>query len=134
MWIGVRPIATNPQYCECGLLAEEIMARLMILDVAMGIQTWLVTGAILTASGGVVIAGNLGRESGMPAGWLWLSLGIAALAVVGTLLTILRVFPLDAIVTILLAGILFPIWALWLAARAWAVWPTAEPEIEVVET
>ena len=36
LWIGVKPVATSPQLCECGLRAEEIMSRLMTLNVASG--------------------------------------------------------------------------------------------------
>jgi hypothetical protein len=132
IWIGVRPVATNPQYCDCGLLAEEIMARLMILDSVSAAQVWLVAGAILAAAAGTAVAGTLGREAGMPTGWLWLSWAISALAVVAAVLQVLRLYPFNDLATILVGGILLPIWALWLGARAWDIWPAAEPaDVEV---
>jgi MFS family permease len=128
LWIGVRPVATNPQYCDCGLLAEEIMSRLMILDSVGAAQDWLVAGAILAAAAGTAVAGTLGREAGMPTGWLWLSWTIAALSVVVAVLPILRLYPFDTLAVVLVAGILFPIWALWLGARAWDIWPRVDAE------
>lgn len=102
------------------------MSRLMALNIVGGVQTWLVGGALLAVAIGLVTAGRRGREAGMPTGWLWLSVLIAALALVGMVLPLFRVFPLDALLVVLIAGILVPIWAVWLAARVWAIWPTDE--------
>jgi hypothetical protein len=137
LWLGVKPVATSTQYCECGLLAEEIMARLMILNATGSVQSLLVSGASLLVAIGLVAGGSLGRDAGMPAAWWWLSLATAA---VGVVAAILQVFcpcivgidlPVGAISVVLLAGLLFPIWAVWLAMRAWDIWtPEAEVEVE----
>jgi hypothetical protein len=134
----VKPVATSTQYCDCGLLAEEIMARLMILNATGSVQSWLVSGAALVVAVGVAAGGALGREAGMPAAWWWLSLATAAMGVVAAVLQVfcLCVFgidvPLNVLATALVAGIMLPIWAVWLAMRAWDIWtPEAEVEVEV---
>jgi hypothetical protein len=138
LWLGVKPVATSTQYCECGLLAEEIMARLMILNATGSVQSWLVSGAALVLAVGLVAAGTLGREAGMPVAWLWLSLATAAVGVVSAVLQVFCPcifgfnFPIGALSVVLLAGILIPIWAVWLAMRASDIWtPEAEVEVEV---
>jgi len=118
MWLGVKPIATSPQYCSCGLRAEEIMSRLMILGVASVVQVWLVIGALLLLAGGTVMLAGLGREHGMSTGWVWLSLAIAAASIAVGILAVLRTYPVDQLVLLVTAGVLTPIWALWLAIRA----------------
>jgi hypothetical protein len=118
MWLGVKPIATSPQYCECGLRAEEIMSRLMVLNVAGVVQVWLVLGAILLSAVGTVLLAGIGRENGMPSGWVWLSMAIAVLSLATAVLAVLRAYPFDQLMLFLTAGILVPIWALWLAISA----------------
>jgi len=136
LWLGAKPVATSPQYCECGLLAEEIMSRLMTLNIVAAVQTWLISGALLAAAVGLLVAGTLGREAGMPGGWLWLSLAAAALAVVGSILPLFDVYPFDLLLVVLVAGVSIPIWAVWLASRAWDMWPSdevaaTEPAVEL---
>lgn len=126
LWLGVKPIATNPQLCECGLRAEEIMSRLMILRVAENTQVWMAIGAILLAAIGAVLVAPVGRRAGMPMGWVWLSLAIAILGPLAAILRVLGTFPADAIVLIVVAGIALPIWALWIALRSAAIAAPAE--------
>ncbi|MGH2379929.1 MAG: hypothetical protein ACRDG7_01760 [Candidatus Limnocylindria bacterium] len=126
VWLGARPVATSSEYCECGLEAEEVMSRLGVLGAAAEIQVWLVTGALLAGAVGFMVAGRLGREAGMPAGWWWLSVVTAVLALAVVLLVVGDAFPINVLVTVLVAGILVPIWALWLATRAWDIWPRSE--------
>ena len=117
-WLGVKPIATSPQYCECGLRNEEIMSRLMILDVAGSAQLWIAIGAIVLAAVGAVLVAGIGREAGMPAGWAWLSLVIAVLSLGSAVLAVMGAYPFDQLALLLAAGILLPVWALWVAIRA----------------
>src|SRR5918999_754642 len=131
IYIGVIPTATNPEYCECGLLAEEIMSRLMILDVTGAALTWLLNGAVVAAAVGLLAGGALGREAGMPEGWRWLSLGTAALAIVVGILSTLRLYPVDVILTVVVVGIVIPVWAVWLAIRARTIWPST-PQLDEV--
>jgi hypothetical protein len=116
-WLGAKPIATSPQYCDCGFRQEEIMSRLMILSVAQGVQLWMVLGAIVLGAAGVFLVSALGREAGMPIGWTWLSAGIAILSLAAAALAVLGAYPFDQLSVLLTAGVLVPIWALWLATR-----------------
>ncbi len=118
VWIGAKPIATSPQLCECGLLAEEIMSRLMTLNVVSGIQTWLTNGAILAAAAGVLVAARPGVRAGMPSGWALIGYATALGAVIVVVLSALRAYPVDLIGTALVAAVLLPVWAIWLAQRA----------------
>ena len=70
--IGAEPVATSTQYCECGLLQEELMSRLMAFNIVQGIVTWLTNGAIIAAAAGLVIAARPGVNAGMPVGWAYL--------------------------------------------------------------
>ena len=55
-WIGVKGVATDPHYCDCGFRAEEITSRLMALRIAGSVQTWLLIGGIVATSIGVLLA------------------------------------------------------------------------------
>jgi hypothetical protein len=135
-WLGARPIATSPQYCECGLLAEELMSRIMALNIVSGIHTWLLSGALFASAVGLVTAGGLGREAGMPTAWWWLALITAVLARVGSVLPLFGpLYPFDLLFISLIAGILVPVWAGWLALRARDIWSPSEaiPDAAVLE-
>jgi len=125
IYIGAKPIATSPQYCECGLLAEEIMSRLMTLNIVNGIQTWLVSGAMLAATVGLLAAGQLGRDAGMPAAWRTLAWVAAALALIVAILPLFDLAPFDVLLVVLVAGLLIPIWAVWFASRVDDLWAPA---------
>jgi hypothetical protein len=118
MWLGVKPIATSPQYCDCGLRAEEIMSRLMVLNISQSLQVWLVIGAIVLLAAGTVLVAGIGREAGMSARWLWLTLAISVASLATGVLGAMGAYPFDQLAIVLTAGILVPIWALWLAIRA----------------
>jgi hypothetical protein len=123
VWLGVKPIATSPQYCECGLRNEEIMSRLMILDVAGSAQLWLAIGAIVLAAVGAVLVAGIGRERGMPGSWAWLSLVIAVVSLASAGLAVIGAYPFDQLALLVAAGILIPVWALWVAIRAESLAP-----------
>jgi hypothetical protein len=126
LWLGVKPIAASPQLCECGLRAEEIMSRLMILNVAADTQIWMAIGATFLAAIGAVLIAPVGRRAGMPAGWVWLALAPAILAPIAAALHVLQAFPADWAVLLVAAGIAVPAWALWIALRSEAIAPPAE--------
>ena len=121
LWLGVKPTATSPELCECGLRAEEVMSRLMILNVAGETQLWMAIGATLLAAIGAVLIAPVGRRAGMPVGWVWLALAIAILALLAAVLHVLQAFPADNIVLLVVAGIAVPLWALWIALRTEAI-------------
>jgi hypothetical protein len=118
LWIGVKPVATSPQLCECGLRAEEIMSRLMILNVMGGVQAWLNNGAIVLVSIGVLIATALARRAGASSGWVWFSYLLVIGALLAPILGELHAEPYDLISFFVLVAILVPGWALWLAIEA----------------
>ncbi|MBA2265333.1 MAG: hypothetical protein H0W17_02970 [Chloroflexi bacterium] len=68
----------------------------------------------------------------MPRAWLGIAWVTAALALVGAVLPLFDVYPFDIMLVALVAGILIPIWAVWFASRARAMWPSAELYTEPV--
>jgi hypothetical protein len=120
--IGSVSFLTSPELCECGLREHEIMAREVAREVIFGVQLWLVVGALVLAVPGFLFAGSLGADAGMPPAWRWLSVLIALASIVLAVLAVLQAFPFDQYVLGLTAGILVPIWAVWLAMRAPDLW------------
>ena len=118
LWLGVKPVASSPELCECGLRTEEVMSRVMILNVAENVQLWMAIGAVVLAAIGALLVAPLGRRAGMPSGWFWIAMAIAVLGPLAGMLAVLGAAPFDAIVLILVAGIALPGWALWLAIRS----------------
>ena len=116
--IGSIPFLTSPELCECGLREHEIMAREVVVNTIFGVQLWLAVGALVLAVPGLWFAGSLGADAGMPQAWRWLSLVIAVASIVLAVLALLEAFPFDQYVLGLTAGILVPIWAIWLASRS----------------
>ena len=128
LWIGVKPVATSPQLCECGLRAEEIMSRLMILNVAGGVQAWLNNGAIVLMAIGVLVVTALVRRAGASSGWVWFSYLLVIGAVLAPIMGELHAEPYDLISFFVLVAILVPGWALWLAIEAPRLTPPDAPD------
>lgn len=120
--IGALPFLQSPELCECGLREHEVMAREVAINTIFGVQQWLVIGALVLAVPGFLLAGALGDEAGMPSAWRWLSYLIPVASLVLAALVVLEAFPFDEYVLGLIAGILVPIWAVWLAIRAPDLW------------
>ena len=116
--IGSIPFLTSPELCECGLREHEIMAREVVINTIFGVQLWLAVGALMLAAPGIWFAGSLGADAGMPQAWRWLSILIGVASIVLAVLAVLEAFPFDQYVLGLTAGILVPIWAIWLASRS----------------
>lgn len=110
------------------------MSRLMTLNIVGGVQTWLITGAMVAAAVGLVVAGQLGREAGMPRAWQWVAVVTAALALLGSISPLFDLYPLEVVLVVLVAGILIPIWGVWLASRAWEIWPSSDHAPEALVT
>jgi len=128
LWIGVKPVATSPQLCECGLRAEEIMSRLMILNVVGGVQAWLNNGAIVLLAIGVLVVVSLVRRAGASSGWAGFSYLLVIGAVLTPILGELHAEPYDLISFFVLVAILVPGWALWLAIEAPRLTPPDAPD------
>ena len=117
-WIGVKPVAADPHYCDCGFRSEEIISRLNTLNIAGSIQTWLNNGAIVALAIGVLLAVGLVRRAGISVGWVWLSYLLVIGAVLTPVLGELHAEPYDLISFFVLVAVLIPGWALWLAIAA----------------
>ena len=117
-WIGVKPVATSSQYCDCGFRAEEIVSRLMTLNVAGSVQTWLNNGAIVALAVGVLMAVGLARRAGISGVWAVISYLLVIGAVLTPVLDQLDAYPFNLISLLALTAILIPAWALWLAVEA----------------
>jgi hypothetical protein len=133
LWIGVKPVATSPQLCECGLRAEEIMSRLMILNAAGGVQAWLSNGAIVLLAIAVLVVAALVRRAGASIGWVWFSYLLVIGAVLAPILGELHAEPYDLISFFVLVAILVPGWALWLAIEAPKLTPPDAPDEAIEE-
>src|SRR4029077_2953228 len=85
-----------------------------------GAGQFVVQVASLFAAAGVVVAARLYGGRSMPDGWALLSYLLAALVVLTAILAFVgldSLFDVTRWLTILLTGVLIPVWALWLAAR-----------------
>jgi hypothetical protein len=91
--IGALPFLSRPELCECGLREHEIMAREVVNGTIFGVQLWMVVGALVLATPGMLLAGSLGADAGMPRAWRWLSVLIALASIVLAVLTVLQAFP-----------------------------------------
>jgi hypothetical protein len=124
LWIGALPVATSAQYCDCGFLTEEIMARLMTFNIVNGVQSALTNAALIGMGTGLVIAAGLGFRAGMPSGWALLSYATALAAVIVAVLWSFHAapfhltYPFNLWGLVVLAAVLVPAWAIWLALRA----------------
>ena len=138
IWLGVKPFATQPHYCDCNFRAEEIWSRMVLMDGTNEAQLWLVIGAILLAAAAMLLVAGLGRDSGMSSAWVWLSFIIAAMGVVTVVLGALNAWPFNQIFILIVAGALVPIWAILLAIAAPRLASPGgdllEPEPEPMET
>ena len=96
------------------------MSRLMAFNIVQGIQTWLINGAILAAAAGVLIAARPGVRAGMPVGWAYLGYLTALASVVVVVLWAFPrdTFPFNLWSLVVLAAVLLPAWAIWLAMRS----------------
>lgn len=128
-YIGGTEVATDPQYCDCGFLAEEIISRGMIRNVLEGIVSWMVDGfTLLIALGLFAVASVTSASQMMPATWVAFSrlIAIASLAaVVWNRVAIpllleagyhdIQFGTIGGLITAVIGGVLVPIWAAWLA-------------------
>ena len=142
IYLGAIEAATNPDYCDCGFLAEELVSREMIRFVVEGIVFWLTGGVVvLFAIGLLAFAGVASAAGWVPAGLAVFARVVAVLGLISVawdhvavpLLieagTELDFFRLSQVITIVFAGILVPLWAAWLARAAGAK-DDVEPEAQ----
>jgi hypothetical protein len=123
VWIGVAPVATDPHYCTCDLRDALLAARVTAIDVSGNVGVWLTNGAIVLASIAFVLVVGLARRAGMSASWavityLTAATGLLSVGQGSLMITPSADIPVDAYLALAVAGILIPVWALWLAIRA----------------
>lgn len=131
LFLGSTEVATNPEYCDCGFLAEEIISREMTHQIVMNIGFWMTDVTIVLFAIGLLAFASLAPAAvWVPDGLTVYSRILAVLAVVSVLWGRLAVpllesggveldfFFIGGLITILVAGVLVPIWAAWLALSA----------------
>lgn len=125
LYVGVKELGINAQYCECALRDAQLISRAEALTLAVNAQGWLIDGfAILLGVSLLAAARVASATAALTAGWRWYTrwFGIAAIAYV-----LLRHL-LDAaggpegsfddlalVLLAVVAGVLTPLWAAWTA-------------------
>jgi hypothetical protein len=131
LYLGATEVATNPMYCDCGFLAEEIVSREMAHQIALNVGFWMTDASVVLFAIGLWAFAALAPASD------WVPDGLAMYARVLAVLAILSVIwdrvaaPLldtggteidfgliGGVITLLVAGVLVPIWAVWVARAA----------------
>jgi hypothetical protein len=147
VYIGGTEVATNPEYCDCGYLAEEIISRAMIHFTINGIVFWMTDAVVvLFAVGLLAFAGVASAARTMPASWVAFTRLLAVVAVAGVIwgrVAVPLLFQagydnidyelIGSVIVGVVAGILVPVWAAWLArslrpTESATEMPPAEPE------
>lgn len=131
VYLGATEVATNPQYCDCGFLAEEIVSREMTHQIALNVGFWMTDASVVLFAIGLWAFAALAPASD------WVPDGLAVYARVVAVVALLSVIwdrvaaPLldtgqtdidfgliGGLVTLLVAGVLVPVWAAWVARAA----------------
>jgi hypothetical protein len=108
--IGTNQTATFG-YCDCGNLAEELIAQSKTLQLGFAVQAWLAIGGLAIVGLGAAAAGWAVNVSST---WRWLSFAIAALLIVAATLLVIDQLALSDLAGGLAGAILVPLWALLL--------------------
>jgi len=114
--VGAAQPTVDSAYCDCGFKDTEIVSQIWAQQLIEGASGWLTNAALVLGAIGVAAAGT-GLRDRMPAAWnivSWLTaIGLVAAAVV----PLLRINPdLDFWLAIVTAGVLVPIWSMWIGA------------------
>jgi hypothetical protein len=114
--IGVTQPTIDSAYCDCGFKETEVVSQIWAQQLAESASRWLVNAALVLGAIGVAAAGTAFRDR-MPASWnvfSWLT-AIGMVAAVG--IPFLQINPdLDFWLLVAVAGVMVPIWAIWLGA------------------
>jgi hypothetical protein len=129
--VGSTEAATRPEYCDCGFLAEEIISREMIYETFNNVVFWMTDASVVLFVVGLLAFAPIARNSG------WVPNGLVVYARLLAMIAILSVawsrvaVPLlegggveleygliGGVVTAVVAGVLIPIWAAWMARAA----------------
>jgi hypothetical protein len=140
--VGSTEAATRPEYCDCGFLSEEIVSREMIYETFNNVVFWMTDASVVLFAVGLLAFAPMARASG------WVPNGLVVYARLLAVLALLSVawgrvaVPLlegngveldygliGGLVTVVVAGVLIPIWAAWLARSARGSDGTEAPEL-----
>ena len=116
MVIGAAQVTIDLAYCDCGFKETEIVSQIWGQMLIEGAATWLINAASVLAAIGIVGADVAFRRR-MPAAWdivSWLTaIGLIATVVVGFISV---EGDLPFYLQVIVAGVLVPIWTIWLGA------------------
>ena len=114
--IGAAQVTVDQAYCDCGFKNEEIVSQIWGQMLIEGGTRWLINAASVLAAIGIVGVDVAFRRR-MPAAWdiaSWVTaIGLIATVVVGFLSV---EGDLPFYLQVLVAGVLVPIWTIWLGA------------------
>ena len=125
LYLGVKEVSINAQYCECALRDPQLISRAEALNGVVNLQSWLTDGFAVLFGLGLFAAAALARSTGaMSAGWRsytrWMGIAAIAFVLIGRVLTFVGSDTLDlntisALLIAIVAGVLTPIWGIWTA-------------------
>jgi hypothetical protein len=114
--IGVTQPTIENAYCDCGFKETEIVSQIWGQQLAESAGRWLTNAALVLAAIGVASAGTALRDR-MPASWNVFSWLTAIGLVAAVAIPMLQInSDLDLWVLAVVAGVMVPIWAIWLGA------------------
>ena len=114
--IGAAQPTIDSAYCDCGFKETEIVSQIWGQQLIESASRWLTDAAGVLAAIGVVAAGTAFRDR-MPASWNFFSWLTAIGLVAAVAIPFLQISPeLDMWVLVAVAGVIVPIWAVWLGA------------------
>jgi hypothetical protein len=114
--IGAAQPTIDTPYCDCGFKETEIVSQIWAQQLAEGASQWLTNSALVLAAIGIAAAGTAFRNR-MPASWNILSWLAAVALIAAVAIPFLQINPdLDFWVGVIVAGVIVPIWAIWLGA------------------
>ena len=132
LYLAAAEFGTNTQYCDCNFLAEEVISRDTAFQLALNVVFWMSDASVLLFAVGLIAFAAMAPAAG------WVSGGLAAYTRVVAALAVASVaweriavpillesggVELDfeligGWITLVIAGVLVPIWAAWLARSA----------------
>ena len=114
--IGVTQPTIENAYCDCGFKETEIVSQIWAQQLAESASRWLTNTALVLAAIGVVVVSRAFRDR-MPPAWDIFSWLTAIAMVAAVAIPFLQINPeLDFWVLVAVAGVIVPIWAIWLGA------------------
>jgi uncharacterized membrane protein (DUF485 family) len=116
--IGAKSVAIDPHFCDCKHFAEQIIARGQALGMVESAEQWVLYGIFVMLALGAVLLGRVAIATGLfTRGWAYLAYAIGALVLVAMVLQIFDLEDPANLAIALVAGILTPIWTIWLGRQ-----------------